>query len=276
MAGYPVKLLFPENIVELTLKTVKTLSVSPGDLLGYSSGWVMADADAAANIYAQYVALTGGNSGSSIRACKKCLLFDEDGPWTANTAQYLSGTAGSLTPTRPTTDGDVTQLVGRSLDTTRCLLDLKAPQEFEMFIPVGTFDAQGAAGVIEGHTIDDGWEGIKGDTAAVAGYVTGRLPFGLVSLDVAELVVDMTSATALDVDFTLVQAYKGAVNTGAGAAVTAAATVETAADNTILRVNVLAAFDATTQKPGKFFCGKVDPDGGAGHYLGLYLRGFKV
>ena len=272
--GYPTKILFPEKITELVIKSGQ--DVSPGDLLGYSSGWVLADADAATNVYAQYIALQGGSGGKVIKACQKCLLFDEDAPWTANTAQYVSGTAGETTETRPATDGDLIQIVGRSLDTTRCLIDIQAPKEFELFIPVGTFDAQGAVGAIEGHTIDAGWEGILGDTAAIAGYVTGRLPSGLISLDVADLMFDMTSATALDIDFTLVQAYKGATNTGTGTTVTAAATTETAADNKILRVSVLSAFDASVVLPGKFFCGKVDPDGGAGHLLGLSLRGFKV
>ncbi len=273
--SYPTKLLFPEKVVELAVKAGQ--DISPGDILGYSSGWVKADADAAAYIYAQYVALQGGRGGQTIRACKKCLFFDEDAPYTADTAQYLSGTAGAITETRPATDGDMIQVVGRSLDTSRCLIDIKEPQEFEMFIRPGTFNALGDGGAIEAHAVDAGWEGPDMDSAAVTGYVEGRLPSGLISLSEAALIFDMQAATALDIDFSLVGAYKGAANNqDTGTAVTAQATVESAADNKLLRVSVLAAFDADFAKPGRFFSGKVDPDGGDAILVGLYIRGFKV
>ena len=270
----PTKVLYPEKITDLVLKA--GAMVGQGELLGYSSGWVRSDADAATNIYAQYVALQSGVGGQLIKACKKCLLFDEDAPWTANTAQYLSGTAGATTETRPTTDGDVIQVVGRSLDTKRCMIDIQDPKEFELFIRSGTFNALGGAGAVEAHAIDAGWEGADADSAAIAGYIAGQLPSGLVSLDAADLICDMQAATALDIDFTLVHAYKGAANNGAGTTVTAQATVETEADNKILRVSALAAFDATVKLPAKYFTLKVDPDGGDFILVGLYLRGFKL
>jgi hypothetical protein len=270
------KLLFPEKIVELTLKKVAGVDYSPGDIVGYSTGWVKADADAATNVYGQYILLQGGKGNDVVKACEKVLLFDDDAPYTANTAQYLSGTAGGITETRPTTNGDMIQMVGRSLDTKRCLLDIKKPQEFEMFLRPGPFNALGGAGAIEAWEVDAGWEGPNGDSAAIVCYFTGRLPFGLISLDVAEVYIDTTAATAMDLDFVCQGTYKSGANNPTAVTITAQTTTVTTADNKVQAVSVLTAFDATIKLPGMTFSAKCDPDAGTGIYLGLYLRGMKV
>jgi hypothetical protein len=275
--SYPTKILYPERVTELTLKTLSTLDVSPGDLLGYSSGWVLADADAATNIYAQYIALQGGKSNSTIKACKKCVFFDEDAPYTANTAQYLSGTAGGITETRPATDGDLIQVVGRSLDTTRCMIDLKEPVEWEMFIPAnGGFDSTGEAGI---GTEDTGWYGPQVDAATEVVGIVGRFPSGLISVDVAKVVYNSINASAYDTDVTIVRAYDGAANNqDTGTAITADDFDVADADNIIQYQTITAAFDAGLIAPNACFSVKLDPDGITAdvQVLGLYLRGFKV
>jgi hypothetical protein len=280
--SYPTKILFPERIVELTLKTLATLDVSQGDLLGYSSGWVLADADAATNIYTQYVAMQNGKSGQTIKACQKCILFDEDAPWTANTAQYLSGTAGGITETRPATAGDLIQIVGRSLDTTRCMIDIKAPTEFELFLSPDEYDTSSEPGLGKA---DTGWSGI-GLTGTETCYFKGRLPAGLIGTapTVARLIGNSINASAGDVDVSVVGAYDGSAatvsanNQDTGTALTTADWVQADADNKILWVDVSSCFDADFYKPERNFSVLVDPDGITGELqiIGLYIRGFKV
>jgi len=269
MAG--TKFYFPEKIVELELAEF----ISQGDLIGYSSGWKKADADAASNIFAQYVALQTGKSGEQIRACKKVLLYDEDAPWTANTNQYLSGTAGQMTETRPATDGDMIQIVGRSLDTKRCLIDIKDPQEFEMFIKPDVYDTTGEPGR---GTTDTGWTGPQVDAAAELVFFTGRFPSGIISLDVARVIYNSINASALDMDVTVVRAHDGADNNqDTGTAITAG-DWNADADNKLLYQNIVAAFDSDFVKPNACFAVKLDPDGitNDANVIGLYIRGVKV
>jgi len=270
-----MKILYPEKFADLVLKTVAGAMVSPGDLLGYSTGWLRADADAATNVYAQYVALEGGKGGEVIRACKKCLFFDEDAPYTANTAQYLSGTAGGITETRPATDGDMIQVVGRSIDTYRCLIDIQDPKEFEMFVSPDVYDTTGEPGL---GTTDAGWIGPQVDAAEELTFFKGRLPSGIISLDVARVIYNSIGASAYDTDVTVVRAYDGGSNVqDTGTAITAG-DWNADTDNILSFQNILAAFDSDFVKPNVCFAVKLDPDAitGDANVIGLYLRGFKV
>ena len=271
MAG--TKMFFPEGVVELVLAG----DVGPQELIGYSSGWKRADADAATNIYAQYIAMQGGVSGDKIKACKKCLLFDEDAPYTANAAYYLSGTAGYSRTRRSTTDGDMIQLVGRALDTTRLLLNIKEPEEFEMFIPCnGGFDSSSEAGI---GTQDTGWFGPQIDNAGEVVGIVGRFPSGLISVDLARVVYNSINASGYDTDVTVVRAYDGAANNqDTGTAITTDDFDVDDADNKLLYQDITAAFDAGFIVPNACFSVKLDPDGITSdvQVLGLYIRGFKV
>jgi hypothetical protein len=354
--SYGTKLFYPEGVVDLI---VAADIVSPGDVLGYSSGWVLADADAkiggtitddggtatgspvtltvgdnviavsavgtftvllytgtigsvvgdgtcnvtgerlalaagsttitttgaagnititivgTANVYGQYIALQMGKAGDQIKACKKCLRFDEDAPWAANTAYYLSGTAGDITATRPATDGDLVQVVGRSLDTSRLLMNIKEPQEFELFLSPDVYDTTGEPGL---GTTDAGWVGPQIDAATELAFFKGRFPSGLISLDVARVIYNSIGASAYDTDVTVVRGYDGASNVeDTGTAITAG-DWNADTDNALLYQNILAAFDADFVKPNACFAVKLDPDGitGDAQVIGLYLRGFKV
>ena len=270
MAG--TKIFYPEKMVDVILAGD---SVYPGALIGYSSGWKLADADTATNIYAQYVALNGGNTGDKIKACKKCMLYDEDAPYTANTAQYLSGTAGATTETRPSTDGDMVQVVGRSIDTYRCVIDIAEPKEFEMFL-TPAFDSTGEAGV---GTEDSGWYGRQIDNAGEVVGFTGRFPSGLVSIDLVRVVYNSINASAYDTDVTVVRAYDGAANDqDTGTAITADDFDIADADNKLLYQSITAAFDSGFVAPNACFSVKLDPDAitADAQIIGLYIRGFKV
>ena len=117
--SYSTKMYYPEKVAELILKSGET--IGQGDLIGYSSGWVLADASD--HIFADWVALQSGLGGQKIKVCKKCMLYDEDAPYTADTSQYL-GESGAITSSRSTAAGGTIQVVGKSIDTYRMMVDL--------------------------------------------------------------------------------------------------------------------------------------------------------
>ena len=263
-----------EGVTQVTLNS--GVAVKRGDLLGYSSGWVKADADAASYVYAQYIALEIGGGGENVAVCRRGTLYDADAPFTANTPYYLSGTAGTVTSTRPATDGDMIQVVGRALDTSRLRVEIVAPVEWELFIPAnGVFDATGEAGI---GTEDTGWYGPQVDAAAEVVGIVGRFPSGLISLDVARAVYNSINASALDMDVSVVRAYDGAANNqDTGTAITAGDWNEDA-DDKLLYQDVSACFDSDFVKPNCCFAVKFDPDAitNDAQLLGVYLRGWKV
>lgn len=265
-----------ENAETLAKLTLAADGIKRGDLLGYDSGWKKADADAATNIYAQWIAMGGGDTDDVVPVCKKCVLYDEDAPYTANTAQYLSGTAGGMTETRPATDNDMIQVVGRSLDTKRVALDIKAPEEFELFFPPDTLDTSSEPGL---GTVDAGWPG-PSLTSTETCYFKGYLPSGLVgAIAAAQIIGDSVNASALDIDVTVVMGHVGASNVeDTGAAITTGDLEQADADNKIHSMDISACFDTDFYKPGAFFAVYVDPDGITADLviIGLRIRGWKV
>lgn len=263
---------FAEKIADLTLNG----SVKKGDLLAHNgTNWVQADAsDAATNLYAQYIAMQGGVSGELIKGCKGCVLYDSDAPYTANATQYVSATAGAHTETRPATNGDVIQVIGRGITTTTARLDIDHPREVEVFMHTPSYNALSG---VEDHAVDgttNEWAGADADSAAVAGVFTGWFPSNLVG-DVlaADLIVDTQSSQALDVDVTYVRAYIQGANTGdAGVTKTGLTTSATTADNKIEKVDISDGMDADFVKAGAPFGIAVDPDAGDFLLLGLYMR----
>jgi len=99
-------------------------TVNAGDLLGYSSGWKRADADA--RIPARLVAMQTGASGDTIPACVSGVLVDLDAPYTAGDPQYLSATAGEHTATIPAVSSTLTllQRIGVAVTTEKVVFDL--------------------------------------------------------------------------------------------------------------------------------------------------------
>jgi len=274
--AYDVVIQNAEGIVEVTLNG----SVKRGDLLAHNgTNFVQAAAsDAATNLYAQYVAMTGGESGQVIPACRKCVLYDEDASsYTANTTQYLSGTAGAVTETRPATDGDVIQIVGRSTDTYHAFIDILRPREVEVFIPANEYNLQNTGTAIEARTTDgttNEWMGADVDGAYLAGIFTGFFPSGLVGAPLAaDVLINTQASTAVDIDVTYIRAYVNGANTGdAGATKTALSTTETTADNEVQKVSILTGMDADFVKAGAPFAVAIDPDAGDFLLLGLYMR----
>jgi hypothetical protein len=266
------QLLYPEKVAEVVLSGD---GVWQGALIGYSNGWKLADSSASANIYAQYIALNGGNAGDEIKVCKKCMRYDENTPYIVDSTYYLSPTAGLYTATRPVDDGDMIQIVGRSIDTTRMLIDITPPQEFKMFISPDTYDTTGEPGL---GTTDTGWVGPQVDAAGELVFFKGRFPSGIISVDVVRVIYNSINASAYDTDVTVVRAFDGAANDqDTGTTIIADDFDIEDADNKILYQTITSAFDTDFVKPNASFCVKLDPDAITGdvQVIGLYIRGLK-
>lgn len=115
-------LLEAEQLFTITLAE----ACHKGDLLGYSSGWYLADADAATPIPALVIAMEDGAAADIIGVTKYASIYDTDEALTAGGELYLSGTAGDVTATAPTAAAYLVQKVGIALGADNYLVDLSA------------------------------------------------------------------------------------------------------------------------------------------------------
>jgi hypothetical protein len=265
-----------ENAEKINSRLTLNGTVKRGDVLAHNgTGWVQADAsDAVTNLYAQYVAMEGGESGEIIPGCKSCVLVDADAPYAANGTVYVSETAGAITNTRPTVSGSVIQVIGRCADTSTCQIDIEPPKEIEQYL-YSVLNLQNG-GAHEAHVADgatDEWAGADVDAAAVGAVFVGRFPSGLVGGPLAAALICNTQAsTALDIDVTYVAAFDGAANTGDAGSTQTALTSASVGDNVIASVDISDGMDADYIKAGRNFGVSIDPDGGDFIPLFLYMR----
>jgi len=269
-----VTIQYAERIADLTLHGL----VIKGNVVAHDgTGWVQADAsDAATNLYAQYIAMQSGKSGNVIKGCKSCVLYDADAPYTANATAYVSATPGAITHTRPATNGDVIQVIGRGISTTELKVDIENPREVEEVL-FSVCNGQGTAGIYEipiADTVTKEWAGANADAAANAAVFVGRMPSGMVGAPLAaDLSVNTQLATALAINVAYVAAYNEASNVGdAGVPQTGLTSATATADNTIHRVDIKAGMDADFAKAGINFGVSINPTAGSFIPLCLTMR----
>lgn len=108
------------NVVQGLLPVRITLAgtVTPGSLVGYSTGWVHADANAA--ITPEFVAGEGGVSGDVITAYRIAVITGPTG-MTVGGKVYASDTAGGYSQTASTTSEII---VGQAISATVALVEL--------------------------------------------------------------------------------------------------------------------------------------------------------
>jgi hypothetical protein len=273
-----------EEPVQLVVKSGAI--VQAGDALGYSTGWVVANAYAVtgttptAIIPAQFISLEScvGDGVKTVNAVRKCVVVDQDAPFTADGPVYLYGVAtvvpgSTLTQTRPTGAGYLKQVLGRALSTSELSIDIQPFKEICLFIPRSGYNAAATSAGVLPITLDAGWAGALWDAAEVSDHFMGRLPDNLVSVDEAKLLIDTTAATALDVDFTIVGTFANLSNAlDAGTTLTAVSSGITTADNLVMEVSALGCFDTGLAFPGAIWAITVDPDGGTGVSIGFFMR----
>lgn len=97
-------------------------AVNVGELLGYDSGWVKADGDAATPIPAKLVAGAYGLAGETIIAYGVAKVGGADTDATPAAKLFISGTAGAFRESALSTATNSTQLVGMALSATDVVL----------------------------------------------------------------------------------------------------------------------------------------------------------
>ena len=283
-----------EGIVDLV--AVSATVIDKGDLIGYSSGWVRANSYAVpggsvtATIPAQYIAMEsiGGpraDGVNSIKACRKCTMYDADAAFTAESPLYLYGAAtatGGITHTRNTVAGYLVQVVGRAISTTRAILAIGAIKEWEKFLSPDHFDGTLEAGL---GLADAGWAGPGVDGATEAVYFKGRLPENLIgTCEEAVIILDSVGASAADFDIDVVAAFDGPTTTAVdndediGTSSDGNDWEQTDGDDQINTIDVSSLLDSGLWFPGRNFCVWLDSDAITGEVvvIGLQLRGWQV
>jgi hypothetical protein len=85
----------------------------PGELIGYSGGWVKACAATGSAVEAHYICGEQGVAGQTITAYRAVNVIDSTAPFTPGSRIWLSrSTPGRWTHTMPATSGDLVQCLG--------------------------------------------------------------------------------------------------------------------------------------------------------------------
>ena len=278
------ELKIEESRGEVTLTALSGAVIKRGDLIGYNSGWTLADAGVGTIYYAEYVALEGvvGDGTKTFPAAKDVVMYDADAPYTARTVQYLSATAGAIAETRPGRGvGNLIQQVGFTTSDSEIHVQLAYPKEFEIFLSPDVLDTSSEPGI---GGADTGWPGPV-LTGTETSYFKGRLPESIVgSIVQARMILNSINASAGDLDLSIVGAYDGtsggpaANNQDTGTSITTTDWEQTDADNKILTVDVSALFDAGFYLPGRSFSVFLDTQSMSGDFvvIGLQIVGLKV
>ena len=114
--------------------TIGSTDVIAGDLLYFDgTDWERADADVHTT-FAEAIAVNSMSSGEVGNLCTSGILVDTDAPFTQGDQYYLAApagtpTAGNFTTTRPTTDGNLRQMVGFGVSTSELRLEVSMPTE---------------------------------------------------------------------------------------------------------------------------------------------------
>jgi hypothetical protein len=85
--------------------------------------WWKADADAAATMPGQRLALESKNADETCLTLRMGRVRDDDWNWTIGDVIYASTTGGALTPTGPSGTTDIVQIVGRAYHADKIFFD---------------------------------------------------------------------------------------------------------------------------------------------------------
>lgn len=106
--------------VSITGKTAgATIAQWEAVYLDSSSTWQLADANGTGTYPARGLAVASYSSTNAAEVLVQGIARNDSWAWTPGGAIYLSGTAGGLTQTAPSTSGDKVQVVGYALDADR-------------------------------------------------------------------------------------------------------------------------------------------------------------
>jgi len=92
-------------------------------LIGASSTWLLADADAAGKWPARGLAVAAVANGSPALILRQGVVRFDAWAWTPNANLYLSTTPGGITATAPSGSGNVQQVIGWAISATTVEFD---------------------------------------------------------------------------------------------------------------------------------------------------------
>jgi len=210
--------------------------------------WELADADDATK-YAEAIAISRYEIGQTGAFCRSCIIKDIDASsYTQGDQYFLSATVGTISATRPTTAGNLVQVLGFGLSTTELYIDIPPVKEETLW--VDTVYAEGSAAV----TVDGDWGGLSMTAAADAAHGTQMFPDNCVGVEIAYVWIyneDTLASGSITFDVSAGHSDEAGTNTEDGVASTAVAVV-TADD--LVRADVTTGFDATgLVEPGAHF-----------------------
>lgn len=167
-------------------KVTVATAISVGDLMAYNgSAWVRADADTFATLWARGIALNSADGvlQTEVSVARDAMVYDEDAPYTAGSKLYLSGTAGAHTHTRPSTAGQLRQVVGEAFTTTVAHVRFRGLSE--VHLPIQLISATSAVAALD----SGNFGGPTLDAQNEVSYLGCTLPENLVSVEKAVLVL---------------------------------------------------------------------------------------
>ena len=259
-------------VFEVTLYT--GITCVAGNLLAHNgTGWVLADPSTPATLSAKAVAMdTQTTAAGKVRACREVVIRDEDAAaYTINARYYLGDTAGSISATAPSTDGDLIQVVGVALSANELHVKIKPPRLEYAYLTRDTYDGTGEPGL---GVTDAGWAGPGIDGAEAVYTQPFRVPENCIGLVEARLVYDSVNASAATLDVTVVGAYAGASNVqDTGSAIADGDFDQADTNDIILTLDISTVLDAGLFTPGRIFQIFMDADAITGEavFLGGYL-----
>lgn len=154
-----------DNAGGLARVTLLSGTIKPqiGDLLGYASGWVFADANSNPIVPAEFMVMGDGDAASTtgdqiVNVCTSGILVDDTAPFTAGAAQYLSntGTTGNtITATMPAAAATLAALqkVGIAIATDTMTFDLNRKSTMLRFTVAYTPTASLGAATAQSDTV---------------------------------------------------------------------------------------------------------------------------
>lgn len=97
------------------------------------SDWELADADVHTT-FAEAIVCNNVSSGEAVALCTRCIIVDTDAPFTQGDQYYIKAPAGTAasenyTATRPTTAGNLRQLIGFGISTEELRAEVQMPKE---------------------------------------------------------------------------------------------------------------------------------------------------
>jgi hypothetical protein len=117
----------PNYATERALSVTTAAAIAVGELVGINSSGLAVLADCNTTpIPARGFAVSGGASGARITICRSGRV-EGFTSLTAGGTVYLSGTAGGITQTRPSTVGDIVQAVGYAVSATAIDFEIVDP-----------------------------------------------------------------------------------------------------------------------------------------------------